>query len=310
MEGQTLRVLLIEDNPGDARLIQEALREERPGRAGGPAFELLTSSRVSEGVKCLREQVVDVVLLDLSLPDAHGLDTLFQVQAAAPEMPVVVLTGIDDEDLACAAVREGAQDYMVKNHTDGVLLARALRYAVERQEMRAALRRLSLTDELTGLYNRRGFLTLAEQQLRFAHRTNQDLLFIFVDLDGLKRINDTYGHPEGDRALVAMAQVLRETFRSSDIVSRIGGDEFAILAIDAYEGSSDIIAAALQENMSRYDSSHNLDYKLSASLGAVRVDPENTRSVEDILAQADQELYAQKRIKKERVAKQSSKVPN
>jgi signal transduction histidine kinase len=134
-----IRVLLIEDNPGDARLIREMLRD-----AGGEQLhvELSHADRLSTGLDQLAPCEVDVVLLDLSLPDSHGLATFAAVHAAAPLVATVVLSGLDDEGVAVRAVQEGAQDYLVKGRVDGVALLRSMRYAIERQRLEAARRDL------------------------------------------------------------------------------------------------------------------------------------------------------------------------
>ena len=126
------RVLLIEDNPGDARLIWEMLAEVK-----GSPVDLKYADRLSSGLERLAEGGIDVILLDLSLPDSEGLDTFAQVHARAPQVPIIVLTGLDDESLAVKAVREGAQDYLVKGQVDGRLLVRAIRYAIERHRAHA-----------------------------------------------------------------------------------------------------------------------------------------------------------------------------
>lgn len=131
-----LRLLLIEDNPGDARLVREAVRDSKDAR-----IELDHAERLDAGLRSLAEGAPDAVLLDLSLPDASGLDGLLKVQAAAPQLPVVILTSLADEDLAAKAVRSGAQDYLVKGRVDGESLMRAVRYAIERK--RAELGRLA-----------------------------------------------------------------------------------------------------------------------------------------------------------------------
>ena len=152
-----------------------------------------------------------------------------KVRAQAPEIPLVILTGLDDESLGLSAVQWGAQDYLVKGHADGNLLARCLLYSIERQRMQATLRNLSLTDPLTGLYNRRGLAALGKQQLKTARRNKSSLSLVLADLDGLKQINDTQGHQQGDAAIIEIANALKETFRQSDILARLGGDEFAAL---------------------------------------------------------------------------------
>jgi diguanylate cyclase (GGDEF)-like protein/PAS domain S-box-containing protein len=132
---ETIRVLLIEDNPGDARLVKEMLAEARASK-----FSLTHAGLLSEGLSLLRDENHHVVLLDLSLPDGHGLDTVKQMCAAAPHLPVLILTGLDDETIAIRAVQEGAEDYLVKGQMDGNLLGRAIRYAIERKRAEEALR--------------------------------------------------------------------------------------------------------------------------------------------------------------------------
>ena len=130
-----MRVLLVEDNPGDARLLEENLSE-----AGDGAFELTHVGRLADGLECLSEGVFDIVLLDLSLPDSQGLETFSTAQAMAPQVPIVVLTGLADDLLAAAALQEGAQDYLIKGQVDSDLLARSIRYAAQRKRSEEALR--------------------------------------------------------------------------------------------------------------------------------------------------------------------------
>ena len=171
MEHNPIRVLLIEDNPADARLIEVLLEGVRIAR-----FTLRWEDHLEEGLARLAgNNDFDAVLLDLSLPDSQGLDTILNVRAQAPEIPLVVLTGQDDESLGLSAVQRGAQDYLVKGHADGNLMARCLLYSIERQRTQAALRNLSLTDPLTGLHNRRGLLTLADQQLKTDRRNKSSV---------------------------------------------------------------------------------------------------------------------------------------
>jgi len=156
------------------------------------------------------------------------------------------------------------------------------------------LRALLLIDELTGLYNRRGFLTLGQQQLKMANRTRRRMYLLFTDFDDLKWINDTFGHPEGDRALIEVANVLRKTFRESDIIARIGGDEFVVLAMETGGAGADVLAARLQENLRVCNAREGRCYKLSLSIGVARYDPENPCSIDELIAEADKLMYEQK----------------
>jgi len=164
-----------------------------------------------------------------------------------------------------------------------------------RVRMEEALRAMALLDELTGLYNRRGFFTLGQQQLKTAHRTKRRMVLLFADLDGMKRINDTFGHPEGDRALIETADVLRETFRESDIIARIGGDEFVVLAIETNGFPAEVLTHRLQENLEARNARGDRRYKLSLSVGLARYDPESPCSIDDLLTQADRLMYERKR---------------
>jgi diguanylate cyclase (GGDEF)-like protein/PAS domain S-box-containing protein len=163
-----------------------------------------------------------------------------------------------------------------------------------RKRAEEALRALSLVDELTGLYNRRGFLTLGKQQLKLAGRTKKKMLLLFADTDDLKRINDTLGHPQGDQALIDIAHVLRETFRESDIIARIGGDEFVVLAPETDHANPEILAARLQRNLEAYNASGDRPYRLSLSVGVARYAPQHPCYIDELLAQADRLMYEQK----------------
>lgn len=286
MQEQVFRMLLVEDKADDADLLREAIAEEPSAK-----FELVPVARLSEAQERLEKEEFHAVLLDLGLPDSRGLDTLRGILAAAPDQPVVVLTALEDEELAVAAVRHGAQDYMVKGQVSSYMLKRSIRYAIERHRMRQALRALSLEDQLTGLYNRRGFLTFGKQHLKLAARRKRGVLVFMFDVDGFKKINDTFGHPEGDFALQEVAGVLKETFRESDIVARVGGDEFATLAIEAEEQNTQRIADRLQSRLDESNTRGDYKYALSVSMGTARFDPDTTDSLEELVAKADQVLY-------------------
>lgn len=162
--------------------------------------------------------------------------------------------------------------------------------------MEYEFRKLSLTDELTGLYNRRGFLTVAIQQLKMASRFNGEICLLYIDLDDLKLINDRFGHKEGDVALIETSNVLRRTFRESDIIARIGGDEFAVLAIGTTDSCNNL-AARLEENLKDVNSIIDRGYTLSLSIGTAYCNPQNPSSIEELLIQADKAMYEKKRLK-------------
>ena len=170
----------------------------------------------------------------------------------------------------------------------------------ERKRAEAALQSLSLVDELTGLYNRRGFLAVTEQHLAAIRRNEKVPVILYADLDGLKEINDSFGHHEGDRALAKAAEIFKETFRSSDILARLGGDEFVVLAAIDSEESTESLATRLQEKFTASNSSWNRTYELSVSVGLARLDSEDGHSIEDVMARADRAMYENKRQKRTR----------
>ncbi|MGC4063608.1 MAG: diguanylate cyclase [Polyangiaceae bacterium] len=160
------------------------------------------------------------------------------------------------------------------------------------------LRALSLVDELTGLYNRRGFLTLATQQLKLCDRSMRSALLVFVDLDGMKRINDELGHEYGDVALVETASVLRQCFRYSDVVARLGGDEFVVLAVEADPPSVEGVTERLYEKLAEMNARPERKFELKFSVGIAPYDPSKLEMVEEVLARADSLMYEQKRLRK------------
>jgi len=164
----------------------------------------------------------------------------------------------------------------------------------DRKRMEEELRALSLIDELTGLYNRRGFLTLARHQQKISGRTGKEMLLIYADVDGFKIINDTYGHNAGDAALVEIAKILKESFRTSDITARLGGDEFVVLVLEASEPCSEQFEARLEDKLRRRMAGSASPFKLSLSVGMVCCDPKTPRPLEELLAEADQAMYARK----------------
>jgi diguanylate cyclase (GGDEF)-like protein len=173
------------------------------------------------------------------------------------------------------------------------LLMRAVRCAAKQYMLQAELGNLALTDELTGLYNRRGFMALAERQWKLGRRSGRGMLLFVMDVDHLKHINDSFGHLEGDRALKRTAEVLEQTFRDSDVVARLGGDEFGVLAIEASGHSEATIKARLLECLKSNNAKESA-YQISLSLGLARFDAAGRTSIGELMAKADQAMYEHK----------------
>jgi diguanylate cyclase (GGDEF)-like protein len=244
--------------------------------------------RGAELLYCPREALVGQ-RLRRDLAHCNG-DTLFSryAEAMAVGSPFVEELRVDRRRLAASWVLHQASPT-----SDGVAVTVRDVSVHKREELR--LRKASLTDDLTLLYNRRGFMALADQQLRLARRQGKDAVVMYADMDGFKQLNDTYGHAVGDRALVAVARVLQTTVRDCDVVARLGGDEFSILALDADGAGARIIQRRIEERLAILNASGELPTAIALTIGYTRVRPTDLASVCELLARADQLLYARKR---------------
>jgi two-component system, cell cycle response regulator len=291
MRANAIRILIAEPGQrGSASTLLRTIVEINGGQ-----FEPVQVQSLDEALQQLEKRPFDAIVLDFSLPDCDGLDSFRKVTARVPDIPVVVV-GRENRSLALDVLREGAEDYLVKSEIDSQQLGRSLLYSIARHRTRVMLQQLTYNDDLTGLLNRRGFLSLAQQQIKIAQRENWELVLLFADLDELKKINDTFGHPEGDRALSAVAAILKQTFRTSDLIARLGGDEFIVLAINTPAAGVKAITARLGENLARYNM-QNRYYQLSLSYGVVQFDPKQETSLENMILKADKVLYENKRNK-------------
>jgi two-component system cell cycle response regulator len=268
---------------------------------GAGQFQIAHVLSVESAAERLSSEPADVLLLGLSCTQKQGRPFIQAARAAAPDTPMIVLAEREDDALAVEALRQGVQDFLVQDHLDRGSLMRSLRFSIERHRLHRSLQNLSLMDDLTGLYNRRGFMALAEQHLRMIQRKGAALL-VYLDLDDLKVINDSYGHLEGNRALIVTANVLRACFRQSDILARLGGDEFCVLMTDAGQDSDPQVRRRLQERTDFINSLGSWKFRVSLSVGIAEVPVVNQPSLEQLLRAADTQMYAEKRNKQARTA--------
>jgi diguanylate cyclase (GGDEF)-like protein len=294
-----MKILLIEDNPADARLVEIMLQGSDAKDAS-----LVHVETFAKAGSALKNGAFDVILLDLGLPDGNGLDLVNKLRALTVT-PIVVLSGTGDESIATMAVREGAQDYLVKGHVDEFLLTRSLRYAIERGLELKRMSTLAFYDALTGLQNRQSFMLSFEQILGRAERDRNPVACLFIDLDMFKEVNDTYGHQAGDHVLIVVAQILRDAVRGSDIVGRLGGDEFVVV-LSSIKKPAD--AAIVAEKMLRaIDRPIEVEGKpahVTASIG-MSFYPEDAEEPETLIHLADEAMYEAKRGGKNRLAARS-----
>ena len=262
----------------------------------------------SEGVQavCMAQELQPrLIIMDVGLRgEVDGIQAAQMIQERG-QVPVIFLTGHRDLETLERAVRTGPLGYLVKPFQE-VELRCSIEVAIHKhraelatREREEALRRnadllasLSLVDELTRLRNRRGFFELAGQALKVARRERHVLGLFFVDLNGLKQINDTLGHLVGDQALRETADVLRRTFREADIVARLGGDEFVALA--HVQQDTSVLRERLRDQLALINSASDRSYTLDVSIGTTLVDAVSD-SIEDLIARADADMYEEKR---------------
>jgi len=286
-----LDILLAEDSATAARALVSALDDE-----GGTRFRLTHADSLDQALARLAESDFDLVLLDLGLSDSWGLETLEALLARRPEVPVVVLTGSDDEELAVRAVQRGAQDYLVKTRLHPRLLTFAILHALERHRAGQALRRQARHDALTGLLNRRGFLEEAERWLEARPLRGEPAVLFFLDIDGLKAVNDRAGHGAGDELIRAAAEVIAGCFRASDVIGRLGGDEFAVLATGLDSDASLRVAERLRTAVARRNRESPSTFPLSLSVGTATCRLGDGEHSERLLAAADTAMYRDKAL--------------
>ena len=279
----TSRVLIIEDNPDHLKFVDHCITSELQ-------WETVSAGSIGRGVECLTAEgpPFGMILLDLTLPDGSGLSNLRQVLDHCGSTPVLVLTAESDANLAAQAVRDGADDFLVKQELSVGGLVRAMRGSLERRQGREQLVRDPLADELTGLYNRRAFLALATQQIAIARRSRESIALLIGDLEGLQQINELAGTEAGDQALIFTARVLRTSFRDSDVVARLRGDEFAVLMAESSPRSTQEVMDRFQWRLARQG--------LRMTVGIARLAPPDNIPLDTLMVLANGALLEERRI--------------
>ncbi|MFA6054187.1 MAG: GGDEF domain-containing response regulator [Thermodesulfovibrionales bacterium] len=255
-------------------------------------YQCKAATSASMALELLSKNLFDTMIIDIVLPDISGFELTTKAKKIKPDMTIIIMTGHIDEFSYEDAIESGASDFIKKPFSLKELIAR-----IEHAKMHERLHDISLHDELTGLYNRRGFFTLAEHLLKTAKRQQAGLFMLYCDLDGLKGINDALGHQKGDWALIDTANILKETFRDSDIIARIGGDEFVVMPIKTTGDNLEIVINRLQKAVEMDNTKSKREYKLSISIGTAYFDPLSPCTIDELLSQADKLMYEQKRSK-------------
>jgi diguanylate cyclase (GGDEF)-like protein len=238
----------------------------------------------------IAQQTPDVLLLDSTLSSPFVVRMAVHIRDKMPNLPIFMLPDIHGALIQSAETDNAANSAQVTADT----VARTILYTHGRLGLQRTLLQMALRDDLTGLHNRRGFIALATQQLTWARDTGQHMVMFFADLDGLKWINDRYGHGEGDRAISLAAACIKETFRRFDVTARLSGDEFVALIMEEPGRSAETICRRLQMNLADCAGAERR-YRLSMSVGVAHFDPDKPVTLQELMRQADTELYEHKR---------------
>lgn len=404
-ENKIINVVIIEDDKHFSQLIKDLLLKDKSNNYNVNLFENL-----DEGLIHIDKNSVDLLILDLNLPDCHGIDTLLKVHLKDSSIPIIILSGVNDEQIMINTLKVGAQDYIIKGEADIKKIIRTINFTIERCRIQKAklyavsldsnhgyfqniidnnndsiiildtnytilylnkiaqrifenkskkivgekfplniddikneitkipdkynvnhyydicvgetelasekvfivsfkditkyrkyqdkLKELTYKDTTTKLYNSRGFKILAYQHYKVAKRQKIPFLMFFFDLDGLKKINDQFGHQEGEKSIKYTAEILSKTFRDSDIKARWGGDEFVVLALNSSENQIITIKNRLNQYLRDYNKFKNISYDLSLSVGVSVYNPQDPISLKKLLIQADTLMYEDKKLKK------------
>ncbi|MBT3879910.1 MAG: diguanylate cyclase [Candidatus Scalindua sp.] len=292
MDDKIIKILYVEDKIENVILMREFTNEIKNVR-----YEMTHAQQLDEALLELDSERYDIIILDLSLPDKQGLDIITMVCERAPEIPIVVMTGMDDETMAIKALQRGAEEYLVRKKMNNHALSRILRYAIMRHKGRAELQSLSLVDDLTGLYNRRGFMLFAQQQLSIAIRTKRGMILFFIHLEGLNEISEKFGRQCEDLAKIETTNILKEAFRESDIIARHGRDEFTAIALESFDASNEIIITRLQDELRSRNKQENRQYNLSLCIGTAYYDTEELCTIEELINRAKESMLEQKKNK-------------
>lgn len=317
-------ILIVDANPADRRAYITLL--------GNYGHRLLEAGDGIQALAIAHSDLPDLIITDILLPDADGFTLVRRLREEPllagipvifhtfnyddteihrlshasgvsyilrkPTEPQDILRAVNESlDLSLMPSRLPAPEKLQREHLQ-ILVDNLYQKIMELEKANERLRNLSLIDGLTGLNNRRGFMILATGLLKFARRAGYSSCLIYIDLDSLKYINNTFGHTGGDRALTHFSRILTETFRESDVIGRLGGDEFVILLIDATENDLEAMQVRLQGGVDAYNQQVEDGCTLSFSMGGIRADAASSITMEALLAMADEAMYKHKQSRK------------
>jgi two-component system cell cycle response regulator len=281
-QGNIKKILLIEDSTVDANAIETMLTE-----AIDSQFNLIRTDRLDNGLEQLLGGGFDIVLLDLSLPDSQGLDTFSKLYEQVSNVPIIVLAIPEEETFAVKATQLGAKDYIIKGKIDATRLGCAVQYAIDQHSIEDELGRFNLIDEPSGLYSRNAFLVLGHHYLKLANRIQRGLILLYVQVNATSLLDG-----EEKNVLIDFANILKQTFRRSDIIARIKSKEFAVIALEAHKESAKILGDRFQKNLRVYGGKDCST--LAVKITSAYYNPQQQCSIAELMARARKSLCNKK----------------
>lgn len=291
-----LKVLIIEDNPGDADLLIYVLKRAEILNLLNFSFDCVVQDSLQKAEDYLDSQAVNLLISDLNLPDSNGEDTIERLNKRMLIQPSIMLTGVDSWDMSVKSLQNGFQDYLVKSDITPNTLAKSIRYAMDRFKLLETINSLAIIDDLTKLYNHRAFYQIAENQLQSLARDRKDAVLLYIDIDDFKSINNTFGHLEGDFALGEAAKILKSTLLQSDIIGRVGGDEFVVLSRETTNVSH--LIKKIEDARKESEKNFNKPYRIIFNVGYCIREYYDVRALSELIDAANQCMLLDNRDKK------------
>lgn len=299
------RILVVDDNQDNIEIIATRLRFR--------GYEILEASDGEQALALVEERAPDLILLDVMLPDIDGYEISRRIKGSdtLPFIPIILVTARDSTQDKVAGLDAGADDYLTKPINFPELEARVRsmlrikRLQDELEEKNRELERLSISDGLTGLYNHRHIHGLLAEEFERVERTNDCMSVAMFDLDRFKSVNDTYGHPAGDRVLVEMADIMRETAREIDRLARYGGEEFMVLMPETCIDDAAVFVERVRREVARrsFDVGRDEPLKMTLSAGVASYPHDLIGDLETLVRLADESLYEAKESGRDKVVR-------
>ena len=280
-----LSVLVVENNHDDFELISRQLSD-----VYGTQYRLLHCASLYEAQSYLVSGSLDAILLDLSLPDSIGLNTVSHMRNLTSRLPIIALINMENEAMGEQAIQQGAQEFLSKGEISGNILSRVIKYAIKRKQMDEKLEKLSTTDPITGLFNRRYFFERGWNEYVNSRHQMQPMAIVMVDIDHFKKVNEFYGHVCGDKVLLSVADLFKKMVRGLDLIARFGAEEFIILLPKTNPKEVDFLAERIRLEVADTPIEHNgKSFHVTVSLGIAMIG--NTEeNFENMINQADQAM--------------------